>query len=51
LSFPLPTPTSLLDDYIAYVGFDPVSAEAQSKQAPKPKAKSRPKPTPAASAT
>jgi hypothetical protein len=50
LSFPLPTPTSLLDDYIAYVGFDPVSAEAQSKQAPKPKAKSRPKPTPAASA-
>jgi len=48
LSFPLPAPTSLLDDYIAYVGFDPVSAEAQAKQAPKPKAK--PKSKPAASA-
>ncbi len=54
ISFPIPAPTSLLDDYIAYVGFDPVSAEAQAKQAskPRPKAKPRPKlaPAPAASA-
>jgi hypothetical protein len=50
LSFPLPAPASLLDDYIAYVGFDPVSAEAQSKPAPTPKAKPRPKSKPAASA-
>ena len=34
LSFPLPTPTTALDDYIVYVGFDPVSAEAQSKSGP-----------------
>ena len=46
MSFPLPTPTALLDDYIAYVGFDPLSAEAedQQKQKPKPKPKARPKP-------
>jgi hypothetical protein len=44
MSFPLPTPTALLDDYIAYVGFDPLSAEAedQQKQKPKPKARSKP---------
>ena len=45
LSFPVPTPTTALDDYIVYVGFDPVSAEAQSKPAPK----ARPKPKPNAS--
>jgi len=50
LSFPLPTPTALLDDYIAYVGFDPLSAEAQDQQKPKPKLKPKPKPKPAASA-
>jgi len=42
LSFPVPTPTTALDDYIVYVGFDPVSAEAQSK----PEHKARPKPRP-----
>jgi len=36
LSFPMPTPTAALDEYLIYVGFDPVSAEAQSK-APKPR--------------
>lgn len=46
LSFPLPMPTSLLDSYIVYVGFDPLSAEAQEKQNLKP----RPKPKPSASA-
>jgi hypothetical protein len=44
LSFPLPTPTSLLDDYIAYVGFDPLAAEPQEKQKPKPRPKPQPKP-------
>jgi hypothetical protein len=48
MSFPLPTPTALLDDYIAYVGFDPLSAEAEDQQKQKPKPK--PKPKPAASA-
>lgn len=44
LSFPLPTPTTALDEYLVYVGFDPVSAEAQSK-APKPRPpKEKPKP-------
>jgi hypothetical protein len=36
LSFPLPTPMTQLDDYVVYVGFDPVTAESQTK-APKPK--------------
>jgi hypothetical protein len=40
LTFPLPTPTSQLDDYVVYVGFDPVTAEAQAKGPPK----ARPKP-------
>jgi hypothetical protein len=35
------TPTTALDDYILYVGFDPVSAEAQSKPAPKTRPKSK----------
>jgi hypothetical protein len=42
LSFPVPTPTTALDDYIVYVGFDPVSAEAQSKPAPKGRPKAKP---------
>lgn len=47
LSFPLPTPTSSLDDYIAYIGFDPFSAEAldRQKQKPAPKLRNRPKPS------
>lgn len=44
LSFPLPMPTSVLNDYIVYVGFDPLSAQAQDKQAPKPRPKPHPKP-------
>jgi hypothetical protein len=38
--FPIPTPTAALDDYVVYIGFDPLSAEAQSKGPPKV----RPKP-------
>ena len=43
LTFPIPTPPTALDEYIIYVGFDPVSAEAQSK-APKAQPKAKPKP-------
>jgi len=50
-SFPLPQPTLLLYDYIAYVGFDPYTAQAQDQQLqkPTPKPKPRPQPKPAAS--
>jgi hypothetical protein len=52
VTFPVPTPTSSLDDYIAYVGFDPFTAQAQDKpkEKPAPRARSRPKPAPSASA-
>ena len=52
MSFPVPTPTSSLDDYIAYVGFDPFTAQAQDKQKekPAPRAHRRPKPAPSANA-
>jgi hypothetical protein len=46
LSFPIPTPTTALDEYLVYVGFDPVSAEAQSKPPPKARAKEKSKTTP-----
>jgi hypothetical protein len=41
MAFPIPTPTALLDDYIVYVGFDPLSAEAQTKAPPKVRPKSK----------
>jgi hypothetical protein len=41
LSFPIPNPVSTLDEYLIYVGFDPVTAEAQSKPAPKAPPKQR----------
>lgn len=46
VSFPVPTPTALLDDYVLYVGFDPGSAQTQAKEEPKPKHKPKPKPAP-----
>ena len=49
LSFPLPTPLTALDEYVAYVGFDPLTAEAEDNQKaakPKPRAKPKPKPVP-----
>jgi hypothetical protein len=46
ITFPVPTPAAHLDDYVVYVGFDPVTAESQGKQPSKP----RPRPKPAASA-
>ena len=50
LSFPLPSATTLLYDYIVYVGFDPLSAQAQDNQKPKPKPRPKPPAKPAASA-
>jgi hypothetical protein len=49
VTFPLPSPTSQLDDYIVYVGFDPVTAEAQAKSAA-PRAKPKRGGNPATSA-
>lgn len=44
LSFPLPNPTTALDDYMAYVGFDPLAAQTQDQQKEKPKPKPKKKP-------
>jgi len=51
VTFPVPTPTSSLDDYIAYVGFDPYTAQAQDKpkEKPAPRAHGRARPKPSAS--
>jgi hypothetical protein len=43
--FPLPTDGSL-DNYIVYIGFDPMGAAAQDKERPKPAAKPNLKPKP-----
>jgi hypothetical protein len=50
VTFPLPTPTAQLDDYVVYFGFDPVTAEAQAKPAAKVKPRPKARPQPAASA-
>jgi hypothetical protein len=42
VTFPLPTPSSVLDNYIVYVGFDPLAAEPQEGAKPKPKSKAKP---------
>lgn len=42
LTFPLPTKGSL-DDYIVYIGFDPMGAAARDGQKPKPAATAKPK--------
>lgn len=44
LSFPVPSPASQLDDYIAYVGFDPLAAQPAEKPRPAPRTKSKAKP-------
>ena len=45
MTFPLPTLITALGDYVVYIGFDPVTAAAQDKEAaqPKPKPKAKPK--------
>jgi hypothetical protein len=46
LSFPLP-PSGELDNYIVYIGFDPLAAQAQEKHPkPKPRPKRKPNPVP-----
>lgn len=42
LSFPVPNPTSQLDDYIAYIGFDPLAAQTAEKPKPGPRKKAKP---------
>jgi hypothetical protein len=46
LSFPIPNPVTTLDEYLIYVGFDPVTAEAQSKPPPKAPPKQKPQAQP-----
>jgi hypothetical protein len=46
LSFPIPNPVTTLDEYLIYVGFDPVTAEAQSKPPPKAPPKHKPQAQP-----
>ena len=42
MTFPLPTPSTVLDDYVVYVGFDALAAEAPETAKPKPKTKAKP---------
>lgn len=47
LSFPLPSPASELENYIVYIGFDPLAAETQTRhEKSRPKHKPRPTATP-----
>jgi hypothetical protein len=46
LNFPLPS-SAELENYIVYIGFDPIGAGAGQKQ-PKPRVRHRPKPAPSA---
>ncbi len=48
LSFPMPSAADL-DNYIVYIGFDPLAAEEQSAHKPKAKSKAKPKSRPTAS--
>jgi len=45
LSFPMPRPAGLIDNYVVYVGFDPLSLAPQKKAPPprKPKAAAKPR--------
>jgi len=45
ISFTVPAPASALDDYIVYVGFDPLSLQAPEQQKPKPEPKLRNRPS------
>jgi hypothetical protein len=46
LTFPLPTPTSELGNYVVYIGFDQFSAQAAPKPEPARKGKPKAKPNP-----
>ncbi len=43
ISFPLPRPLSLLDRYVVYVGFDPLSAQPEKKPPPRRKPAAKPR--------
>jgi hypothetical protein len=44
VSFPVPSPVAALDDYVAYVGFDPLAAQADDNaKAQKPRPRAKPK--------
>jgi hypothetical protein len=46
LAFPMPAPGKL-DDYIVYIGFDPIAAQAQQRhERPRRRVKRKPKPAP-----
>jgi hypothetical protein len=45
LAFPLPS-SAELDDYLVYIGFDPIGAQEQERAKPRPAAKVKPKPKP-----
>jgi len=42
VSFPVPTPPGLIDNYVVYVGFDPLGAQPLVKKKPVRKRKTRP---------
>lgn len=45
LAFPMPQPASVIDNYIVYVGFDPLAGKPQKKAPPRrPKQRLKPKP-------
>jgi len=46
LTFPLPTPTSELDNYVVYIGFDQFAAQSAPKPAPVAKHRRTAKPNP-----
>jgi hypothetical protein len=47
LSFPLPS-SAALENYIVYIGFDPIAAEAQQRhERPRPRVRRKPRPRPA----
>lgn len=42
ISFPLPQPASLIDNYVVYIGFDPSGMRPEKKPAVKPRSRARP---------
>jgi hypothetical protein len=48
LTFPLPSPTDQLENYIVYIGFDPLAAQAQQRhERPRPRVRRKRAPKPA----
>ena len=49
VSFPLPKPARMVDEYVVYVGFDPLGAQPQRKPPARKKQRTRPAPKPRSS--